>query len=330
MIVFSCATDPSEWKSYNWSEITHVIVCGANENISELYCHAHANGVRVTALGGLSSKDFPKLLDDTFRKSLIAKWMNETMLYHLDGINMDIEGAAFTKDVIDAITLLTQETYSAYKKINPNYVVTFDIPYSPYLAGCISFYCFDYVGISKNVDYMIVMDYDANIDIVVAQANSPLYVIEEGLNFYIKNLSINPDSLVMAVPWYGYDFPCKDFLNRTGNELCMIFGGSHVQRCYGEISSIISNNSLEIKFNSYSKSVYATLKEQKSYHQIWFDDSKSLSYKFGFGKVLGLKGYGMWRADCLDYKSKDPYVIKQTKQFWDDITDAMVQLKKHS
>ena len=54
LVVFDCASDPHEWKSYNWSEITHIIICGDNVNVTELYCHAHQNEVRVTSLVGLS------------------------------------------------------------------------------------------------------------------------------------------------------------------------------------------------------------------------------------------------------------------------------------
>ena len=36
-------------------------------------------------------------------------------------------------------------------------------------------------------------------------------------------------------------------------------------------------------------------------HQMWFDDPKSLTYKYNYAVSIGLRGVGMWEADALDY-----------------------------
>ena len=247
--------------------------------------------------------------------------MNHTHALYLDGINISFEGSAFTKDIKMAITQLTKEAFTYFKNADPNYAVTFDIPYSPYLAGCLESYCYDFIEISKYTDY------NANIDIFVAQANSLFYLIEEGINFYVKNLSINPNNLVMAVPWYGYDFTCKSLLNRTGNELCVITGATHLQRNNKAIEEIIREHKSTVKFNEFSKSAFFTVVLDGHHHQIWFDTSETLAYKFDLAIKLGLRGMSMWQSDALDYTSTDPAVVKKTKEYWDNLTGVVIQLK---
>ena len=326
LVVFSCDAATEDWKKYNWTEITHVIVC-KTQNISEIYCHAHANQVRVTQLAGLVTESFPLLEQYDFRQQLIKSWLNDSVSNFLDGVNMDIEGAAFTSEIKQAIVDLTQETREAYKAVNSNYIVTFDIPYSPFVAGCLSFYCFDYVGIAKYTDYMIVMGYDANIDIFQAQANSPLFVIEQGLNQYINNVSIDPNQLVLALPWYGYDFTCEYFLNNTGHEICLILGAGHLQRGQNNIWEILLNNTVPVMLNEHSQSVYFTVRMDGAYHQIWFDNSRTLWLKYDVGISLGIKGFSMWQAGALDYNSDNQLIQNGNDMFWNDITRAMIKLK---
>jgi len=329
LVVFSCDAGTADWKKYNWTEITHVVVCNV-ENISEIYCHAHANQVRVTQLAGLVTEKFPLLEQYDYRQQLVHSWLNVSVSYHLDGVNMDIEGAAFTSEIKQAIVDLTKETREAYKAVNSNYIVTFDIPYSPFVAGCLSFYCFDYVGIAKYTDYMIVMGYDANIDIFQAQANSPLFVIEQGLNQYINNVSIDPSQLVLALPWYGYDFTCEHFLNNTGHEICLILGDGHTQRGIGNIWDVLLNNTVPVRLNEHSQSVFFTVIMNGDYHQIWFDNSRTLWMKYDVGIKLGIKGFSMWQAGALNYNSDNPLVQQGNTIFWNDITRAMIKLKGSS
>ena len=50
-------------------------------------------------------------------------------------------------------------------------------------------------------------------------------------------------------------------------------------------------------------------------HQIWFDNPKSLTYKYKYAVSRGLLGVGMWNADAIDYS--DTYAgEKQRSQMW--------------
>nr|CAB3234136.1 di-N-acetylchitobiase-like [Phallusia mammillata] len=310
------------WKNWNWTDITNVVaLCDlSNADCQEMYCFAHSKDVRVTRLVGVAVDDFVKLSNITFRQQITKSWINLVQNYSLDGINIDIEGAAFTIDVKESITKLTNESNIALKAINPLCLVTFDIPYSPYLVGCLDGYCYDYVSLAKCTDYMIVMDYDATIDILIASANSPIPLLKESYDLYIKNLSIDPNLLVMAVPWYGYDYSCKWFFNRTGDNLCVIAGMPNTQRNFKDIMVLFEKNIGGMKWDSKAASPFFTIKEGDVYHQLRFDNQESLTVKYELAKNLGLRGLGMWTADSLNYTSTDPGIVQQTKSMWDLIT----------
>ena len=326
LVAFSGATDGS-WKKWNWTEITNVVYYGTLDKYQDLYCYAHQRQVRFTLLVGVPVTSFTKLSQPDFRKQVMAEWISKVQNYSLDGINIDIEGSAFTKDVIQGITDLSNETYIALKSMNKNYLITWDVGYSPYLLGCVLGYCYDYVSLSKCTDYFIVMDYDASLDILIASANSPYNLIKESLNLYIQNLSINPNHLVMAIPWYGYDYTCGKFYNASGDNLCVIAGSPNEQINYAAIEKLYLQNIGGLKWDPKAASPFFTTQPDGVYHQFWFDNVESLKVKYQLALSLKLRGLGMWQADCLDYISNDPKIMDETQQMWDTITVYLKMLQ---
>lgn len=327
LVVFDSA-DSDRWSNYTWNEVSNVILFGSLQNYSNLYCFAHKHNIRVTALVGVPVDLFPKLNSVDFRRSVINEWISLVQNYHLDGINIDIEGNAFTDDVVQGITDITREAYVALKALNSSYLVTWDVPYSPFLAGCISGYCYDYVSISKYCDYLIVMDYDATLDILFASANSPINLISKGYSQYIKELNIAHDKLVMAVPWYGYNYSCSHFLNYTGDDICIIANAAQSQILLKDILNLYSKNIGGLKWSDESQSPYFVMYQNGVYHEIWFDNLRSLEIKFKLAESLDLKGLGMWRADALDYTSQVDSIKKYNDALWSSINSYIEQMKK--
>ena len=313
------------YKKWNWTEITNVILV-SKTNFSDLYCFAHSHKVRVTLLVGVG--DFHKLSDKEFRQQIISSWINDIKMYNLDGLNLDIEGPAATKEVVDGISALTHETYSTVKTLNPNYLLTFDVYYSPYLADCISLLCYNYTAISNGTDYMILMDYDASLNLLVASANSPLDLIAQSYDQYINELGIPAQHLVMAVPWYGYNYTCSKFYNLTDGDVCVILGATSSQSSFANIESSYANNIDGLKWWAEAKTPYFTVQINGIYHQFQFDNVESLTYKYQLAEQLGLRGLSMFLAEDLDYESTDPSIQKQTHDMWNTITEYVQKLKR--
>ena len=325
LIVFGDPSTP-DWKKWNWTEVTNVIVL--SKNLTDLYCFAHSKGIYVTLLVGTDPSKFSQLLNETYRQQVISSWINDFTQLHLDGINLDIEGPAPTSKEVNGISALTKDTYQAVKKLNPNYLVTFDVYYSPYLAGCISFLCYNYTAIAQWTDYMITMDYDASLDLLIANSNSPLQLIEQSFNQYINELQIPAQQFVMAVPWYGHDYTCSHFYNDSGGDVCVILGSQNIERNFYDINTLYSQNLDGLKWNPQAKTPFFTIKVNNVYHQLQFDNVQSLTYKYELAVKLGLNGIGMFEAGGLDYSSTDPKVQIQTAAMWNTLTEFVQKLKQ--
>ena len=53
----------------------------------------------------------------------------------------------------------------------------------------------------------------------------------------------------------------------------------------------------------------------KVFHQIWYDDPRSLILKFNMASKYKLRGVGMWNADSVDY-SDTPKAEKERREMW--------------
>ncbi|XP_040843298.1 di-N-acetylchitobiase isoform X2 [Ochotona curzoniae] len=51
------------------------------------------------------------------------------------------------------------------------------------------------------------------------------------------------------------------------------------------------------------------------FHQVWYDNPQSISLKAEYVTHYGLRGIGMWNANCLDY-SGDAVAKQQTEEMW--------------
>ena len=45
-----------------------------------------------------------------------------------------------------------------------------------------------------------------------------MYIISTGIQGFL-DLGIEPDKLVLGVPWYGYDYPCLKL--KVGEKMCI-------------------------------------------------------------------------------------------------------------
>ncbi|KAM6217078.1 di-N-acetylchitobiase [Rhynchocyon petersi] len=316
--VFVFDTGHKTWKSYDWSQITTLAAFGKYD--SELMCYAHSKGARVVLKGDVSVKD---IIDPTFRASWITEKLNLVKSQYMDGINIDIEQeVTCSSPEYDALTALVQETTDAFHHEIEGSQVTFDVAWSP---KDIDRRCYNYTGIADACDFVFVMSYDEQSQIwsdCTAAANAPYNQTLTGYDDYIK-IDINPKKLVMGVPWYGYDYIC---LHLSEDDVCTIakvpFRGAPCSDAAGrqvpykvimkQVNSSISGR----QWNEDQQAPYYNYKDSSGrFHQVWYDDPQSISLKAAYVQKRGLRGIGMWNANCLDY-SGDAAAKQQTEAMW--------------
>ncbi|XP_040843297.1 di-N-acetylchitobiase isoform X1 [Ochotona curzoniae] len=306
------------WKHYDWTQITTVAVFGKYD--SELMCYAHSKGARVVLKGDVSLKE---IIDPKFRAAWIAQKVDLAKTQYMDGINIDIEQeVACSSPEYDALTALVRETTDAFHREIEGSQVTFDVAWSP---KSIDRRCYNYTGIADACDFLFVMSYDEQSQIwseCIAAANAPLNQTLAGYSDYTR-MGINPKKLVMGVPWYGYDYTC---LNLSKENVCTIakvpFRGAPCsdaagrQVCYGVIMKQLLHSISGSQWDKVQQAPFYNYKDHAGhFHQVWYDNPQSISLKAEYVTHYGLRGIGMWNANCLDY-SGDAVAKQQTEEMW--------------
>ena len=303
--VVGFVTAKDNWKMYNYTHLTTLAMF--TELDPELVCYAHQRNVRVV----LSEHfDLTKLSNVEYRDQWISSTIETVKSSFLDGINIDVE------DPIPSINSLTDQLFmvfldeiaTAFHREIPGSSVSADVAWSP---NCIDGRCYDHLTMSNYMDFLVVMSYDERSQIYgpcVASANSALPQTASGIRDFLQ-LGIDPWKLVLGQPWYGYNYPC---ISLDSDDTCNInkvpFRGANCsdaagrQIAYYDILKLLNSTGAERKWNDTLKAPYFTyMDNNKTYHQVWYDDPESLAYKYSYAHLMGLRGLAFWDIDQLDY-----------------------------
>ncbi|XP_022351997.1 di-N-acetylchitobiase [Enhydra lutris kenyoni] len=284
------------WKFYDWSQITTVVIFGKYD--PELMCYAHSHGARVVLKGDAPLKD---LINPSFRASWIAQKVKLAKTQYMDGINIDIEQEAncLSPEYYALTTLVKETTDFFHREIKGSQL------------GLLILYRIKVVS----------------VDILISELRGKalFFIIENDLNCYddyIK-IGINPKKLVMGVPWYGYDYTCLNLLEDrvctipkvpSWRDSCGITSGHQVP--YKVIMKQVNSSVSGSHWDKDQQASYYNYKDSSGhFHQVWYDDPQSISLKAAYIQKHGLRGIGMWHANCLDY-SGDAVAKQQTEEMW--------------
>eukprot|EP00241_Pyramimonas_parkeae_P018599 CAMPEP_0114312110 /NCGR_PEP_ID=MMETSP0059-20121206/20228_1 /TAXON_ID=36894 /ORGANISM="Pyramimonas parkeae, Strain CCMP726" /LENGTH=395 /DNA_ID=CAMNT_0001436419 /DNA_START=157 /DNA_END=1345 /DNA_ORIENTATION=- len=296
------------WKWYDWEQVTAVGFLDENTRDPEdLMCHAHSKGARV-----FLKADVPEISswgNATARRVWIESHVDRALRTHADATNFDFEGPITARSREAALyTLLVRETAEEFRRSIPGFQITVDVAWSP--SG-IDGRWFDYAGLAQAADLLFVMAYDMQSQIwgrCIAQANSPLEMVNYGLQQYLA-LGIPAEKIVLGVPWYGYTYRCKGEHVAPDAEFCELEAVpfrnvSCSDAAGGEIalSMIMSgpwtNATTPRRWDPILQSPHFNYYgPDGKLHQLWYDDAASLSLKYRLAKDLGLRGVGPWTFD---------------------------------
>ena len=143
-------------------------------------------------------------------------------------------------------------------------------------------------------------------------ANAALPVVKNGVSCYEK-MGVPPSKLVLAFPWYGYDYTCReDAQNETS---CDVIAASQISLPSAKKYLANATPPGRIWQPNSSTPHFFYVDANGKRHRVDYDDSQSLRAKYAYAKSVGARGTGMWTASALDYEG-DP---EMGKQFWSDL-----------
>jgi spore germination protein YaaH len=163
---------------------------------------------------------------------------------------------------------------------------------------------YDYVGLAAVADALIIMGYDYHwtgsdpgpVAPLTSGALWTSYDVTWSVNDYLKKVAA--DKVWLAVPLYGYDYPSVD--------------GSVPGSATGSATSITYAKTelyTGAQWDVASQTPYFIEDRSDGWHQVWYDDARSLGLKFDLVNQQQLGGIGIW---ALGYEGS-------SGTFWDQV-----------
>jgi GH18 family chitinase len=188
------------------NKITHLNIAFLNPDttgnfnlelaIDTLIKKAHDKKVKVLASigGGGSHEYYHRLLDDENRKTFIKNLVYLVNRYHLDGIDVDLEGS----DIDPNYEKFVSELAAALHRMNKIITAAIATAYKDQLPD----------KALKHFDFINIMSYDQTGPWRPENPgdHSPYAMAVEDLNYWNNERSIPKQKLVLGLPFYGYGF----------------------------------------------------------------------------------------------------------------------------
>lgn len=209
----------------------------------------------------------------------------------LDGLNIDFEYIGTPdKRVRDGFSALIIDLYKTMKNEYPSSVLTIDTFVDAASANRIH----DIPVLAQNSDGLIIMGYDFHTpNSATAGPVAPF----EGSGLSIKGLMASyldkapPEKLILAVPYYGYDWPVKQ-----GAEVLSVAGVKQQVNVlpYEAIanntkdSGILWDETAQVPWYSYQDP------QTQQKRVVYFENVRSLGIKYDFIKQKGFQGVALW------------------------------------
>ena len=140
----------------------------------------------------------------------------------------------------------------------------------------------DYRALGEIADHVLLMTYEWGYTYGPPMAAAPLNQVRRVVEYAISE--IPAEKIDLGIPNYGYDWPLP--YERGVTKAATI---NNVQAI-----RIAVENGAEIYFNDEWQSPYFTYVRDKTEHEVWFEDVRSLRSKFGLIEEYSLRGCGYW------------------------------------
>jgi len=251
-----------------------------NPNLENLINKARRNNQKVYLTVKSFNNDNIEALSnsDEAQQKFVANVSYLINSRNLDGVNIDFEPTrGFDQSTRDGFTRLIKNLSVELRKQNPNAHLSVDT----YLVTGSEQGLFDLPKLAEDIDAFVIMGYDMHSH---RTDPGPLAAMGGNTNVigYVQNYleKVAPSKLILAVPYYGYDWPVtKDQAEAKALP-------------YAIIADSIKNSNITWDENTNTPSY--SYEENGVQRVVHFDSIRSLGIKYDFIKDKDLKGVGIW------------------------------------
>lgn len=233
------------------------------------------------------------------------------LAYPFTGVNIDIEYSGKVTDqlrqnYVSFIALLRQHLDQRYDNVE----LSIDL----YASAASRNTIWDVPKLEPYVDYYIVMAYDFHrSSSIVAGPIAPLFGgkeqwdsdISEHLQDFLK--SVPPEKVILGVPFYGYEWQTTSRESQAHT-----FPNTGATASFNRVQSLLARkDELQVQehWNEAALSPYLSYEEDDEIYVVYYENSRSISYKLDFVNQLDLGGIAIW---ALGYEGNN-------RELWDVI-----------
>ena len=252
---------------------------------------AHTNGVKVimTVLNSDSTQIHNILSSRNAKERSFQNIRNTLRQFSLDGVNVDFENPKRSDrngSVIGYMKDLTNYIHGEF----PGSEVSFAGP-------AVNWGGWNFKGLAAACDYIFVMGYDytdsrSSISGPTASLNGSYYSIESTLLSpvfgYGDVTSVNPQKLILGVPYYG-----NHWVTETGSP--QAFNKRYVETpTFSTLMQDAERYRYKKLWDKYNNVPWFRFQKNGEWHQVWFEDQRSIGMKYDYALSKNLKGVGIW------------------------------------
>lgn len=257
-------------------------------------------------LSMFNNDDIAALLSSPTAQTKLLETLDSMVLaYPISGVNIDIEyTGSVSPELRTGLTTLIA-------KLNQHLDQTYDsieLSIDMYSSAASHEYLWDVEQLALQVDYIIIMAYDFHrSSSTVAGPVAPLFGgnshWDSDINQHLKDFTqlVPSHKLLLGIPFYGYEW---ETVSDAAQAHTIPNTGQTAQ--YRRVQSLL-NQATEFQvtehWNDTALSPYLTFVEAGETHVLYYDNSRSLSYKLDFVNQLNLGGIAIW---ALGYEGDYP------------------------
>jgi spore germination protein len=236
---------------------------------------------------------------------------NALLAYPFSGINIDIELAgSATPELRNQFTSFMKDLREHLDQKYEHIQLSVDM----YAGAATSLQLWDVEKVEPYVDYIVVMAYDFHRrSSTQAGPVAPLFGgkelwdgdINQHLQAFLK--VVPPSKILLGIPFYGYEWQTlsRDPQSHT-------FPNTGATASVDRVNTLLANQqdlNLIEKWDEAALSPYLSYEKNGETFQIYYENSRSLSYKLDYVNQLDLGGIAIW---ALGYEGKN-------RELWDVI-----------
>jgi spore germination protein YaaH len=232
---------------------------------------------------------------------------NALLAYPFSGVNIDIELAgSATPEMRNQFTSFMRDLRSHLDQKYDHIQLSVDM----YAGAASNPQLWDVEEVAKHVDYIIVMAYDFHRrSSPQAGPVAPLFGgkdlwdsdINQHLQAYLK--VVPASKIILGIPFYGYEWQTTSRAPQSHT-----FPDTGSTAMVERVSALLENKEelkLEEHWSQEALSPYLTYEKDGVIYTIYYENSRSLSYKLDYVNQLDLAGIAIW---ALGYEGQSRYL----------------------